>query len=947
MTTSLHTIDTSKIHSTNTRQIMNFRPASYFPASLVFCATLLLSACGGGSLESMLASSKEYLAKNDPKAAVIQIKNALQKNPESPEARFLLGKAMIATGDFANAELELRKALDLKHPADEVVPQLANAMLAQGQYKKLTDQFSSMTLTNTAAKAELQTALASAHSALGKPELAQRALSAALEADPSFGPALIAMARQKAVSKDFDGALRSLDEIIAKNATSYEAWRLKGDVLSYGKNLPKEALEAYRKVIELKPDHVSGHSSILAILLAQRDLDGATAQMALMKKVAPNNPQTKFIETQLAFQKRDFKTARELAQQLLRVAPNNPKALQLAGAIEFQFKSYVQAETFLNKAVMLAPEFVLARRLLIMTYLRSGQSAKALATLNQGIAKSVQDPEIDSVAGEVYLQNGDMKKAEEYFARAVKLAPKDPKKQTSLALTHLLAGKDELAFGELQEVAASDPGITADMALISAHLRRGNFDKALKAIDGLEKKQPDKPFAHNLRGRTLLAKKDIPGARKSFEQALVLNPTYFPAVASLAGLDLVDKKPEDAKKRFNDVIAKEPKNVQALLALAELSDRTGAAKDDVAALIAKAVDANPTEVSARLLLVEFHLANKQLPKALTAAQSGVSALPESPELLDALGRAQLLSGETNQAIVTLNKVVGMQPLLAKPLLRLADAQLAAKNKDGAVQSLKKALDLNPDLLDAQRGLIQFSLQDKKYSEAQNLSRTVQKQRPKEAIGYLMEGEVQLVQQKWDAAATIYRAGLKEVPNSAEIALKLHSALVASSKTSEADKFSATWLKDFPKDPVFQHYLGDVAIAKKDYASAEKFYSGVVKLQPTNPVAMNNLAWVTGRLNKPGAVEIAESAVKIAPNQAAFIDTLAGLLADKNDFEKALEWQNKAIAIQPQNNIYKVNLAKIYIKGGKKDLARSQLEALAKLGDKFQGQSEVASLLKSL
>lgn len=947
MTSSLHTVDAPKLRSTNTRHIMNFRPPSYFPASLVICVTFLLSACGGGSLESMLSSSKEYLAKNDPKAAVIQIKNALQKNPDSPEARYLLGKAMIATGEFANAELELRKALDLKHPVDDVVPQLANAMLAQGQYKKLTDQFSTASLTGKAAKAELQTALASAHSALGKPELAQAALSAALEADPSFGPALIAMARQKAVNKDFDGALRSLDEIIAKNATSFEAWRLKGDVLSYGKNSPKEALEAYRKVVALKPDHVPGHASILAIQLAQRDLDGATAQIALMKKAAPNNPETKFLETQLAYQKRDFTAARELAQQLLRVAPNNPKALQLAGAIEFQFKSYVQAETFLTKAVAAAPEFVLARRLLIMTYLRSGQSAKALVTLNQGIAKSLQDPEIDSIAGEVYLQNGDMKKAEEYFAKAVKSAPKDPKKQTSLALAHLLSGKDELAFGELQEVAASDPGITADMALVSAHLRRGNFDKALKAIDGLEKKQPDKPFAHNLRGRTLLAKKDTPGARKSFEQALVLNPTYFPAVASLAALDLVDKKPEDAKKRFNNVIAKEPKNVQALLALAELSDRTGAAKEEVAALIAKAIDANPTDVTARLLLVEFHLTNKQLPKALAAAQSGVSALPESPELLDALGRAQLISGETNQAIATFNKVVAMQPLSTKPLLRLADAHLAAKNKDGTMQSLKKALELNPDLIDAQRGLILFSMQDKKFSEAQTLARTVQKQRPKEAIGYLMEGEVQLAQQKWDTAVTTYRGGLKEVPNSTEIALKLHSALIASSKTAEADKFSSAWLKDYPKDAAYQYYLGDVAIAKKDYAGAEKLYSGVAKLQPNNSVVLNNLAWVTGKLNKPGAVEMAESAVKIAPNQPAFMDTLAGLLADRNDFEKALEWQNKAIAAQPQNNLYKINLAKIYIKGGKKDLARTQLEALAKLGDKFQGQSEVAILLKSL
>ena len=100
---------------------------------------LLLSACGGDQPEAMLASARDYLAKNDPKAAVIQLKNALQKNPELPEARFLLGQALLRVGDAVGSETELRKALALKYPQELVLPPLAQAMLAQGQYKKLTD----------------------------------------------------------------------------------------------------------------------------------------------------------------------------------------------------------------------------------------------------------------------------------------------------------------------------------------------------------------------------------------------------------------------------------------------------------------------------------------------------------------------------------------------------------------------------------------------------------------------------------------------------------------------------------------------------------------------------------------------------------------------------------------------------------------------------------------
>jgi len=99
----------------------------------------------------------------------------------------------------------------------------------------------------------------------------------------------------------------------------------------------------------------------------------------------------------------------------------------------------------------------------------------------------------------------------------------------------------------------SDTGTSADMALISAHLKRKEFDKALAAIDKLEAKQPANPAAVNLRGRIQLAQKDPVGARKSFERALTIAPSYFAAVASLVALDVADKKPDDAKKRFENL----------------------------------------------------------------------------------------------------------------------------------------------------------------------------------------------------------------------------------------------------------------------------------------------------------------------------------------------------------------------------------------------------------
>jgi putative PEP-CTERM system TPR-repeat lipoprotein len=906
---------------------------------------LLLAACSEKP-EAMIISAKDYLAKNDSKAAVIQIKNALQSDPNLPEARFLLGSALLDSGDPVGAETELRKALDLKHPQDAVVPPLAKAMLAQGQAKKLTEEFAKIDLTQPQAKASLQMSLASAYAMQSKPDLAQTALNAALLAEPGYAPALIAKARQRAGQGDFDGALAMADEVIAKSPQSYDAWKLKGDLLLFAKNQVNDALAAYRKAVEIKPDFMAGHSAVTTILLQKGDLAAAAAQIEQLKKLAANHPQTKYLEAQLAFQKKDFKLARDLVQQVLRAAPTNVQGLQLAGAVELQLNSLPAAEGYLSKALQAAPTLALARRLLVVTYLRSGQPAKAMATLLPGLNRENIDPELLSVAGEVYLQNGDVKQAQEYFEKATKQAPKDGRKRTALALTHLMGGSVDTAFEELQDIAVSDTGTTADLALISAHLRRQEFDKALKAIDGLEKKQPDKPLAAVLRARTLLAKRDMAGARKSFERALTIDPSYFPAVASLAAIDMADKKPDDAKKRFEAVLAKDPKNGQAWLALAEIAARSGAAKEEVAKLIGNAVAANPADVAPRLLLIDFHLRNKDFKQASSVAQNAVAALPDSPEVLDALGRTQQAAGELNQAITTYNKLASMQPLSPLSQMRLAGAHMAEKNKDAAVQSLRKALEIKPDLLEAQRALIALDVEGKNFQGAMATARTVQKQRPKETVGYVLEGDINASQKNWDSAATAYRAGLKQV-NSSELAIKLHSVLLASGKGAEADKFLTTWQKDNPKDAAFLSYLGDRALARKDYGSAEKSYMAVIKTQPNSAVAYNNLAWVSAKLNKDGAIGYAEKANALAPNQPAFMDTLAVLLSDKGDYAKAVELQTKALALQPQNALFKLNLAKIHIKGGEKDLARKELDELSKLGDKFAGQAEVVSLLKTL
>lgn len=915
-------------------------------ALCVSMASVLLVGCGDEAPAALLASAKGYLAKKDANAAVIQLKSALQQQPDLAEARFLLGRTLLDSGDAVPAEIELRKALDLKYPDSSVLPVLARALVQQGKAQRAIQDFAAVELNQPEATADLKTTLAVAYTQQGDNAKAQQALSEALRVVPDFAPALLMQARLKATVRDSDAAFALVERVIAKNPDNYEALQLKGDFLFVFNADVAQALEAERQALAKRPDWLPAHSSTLEILLSRRDLAAAKTQLEQTKTMFPNHLQTKYFEARLAFLNQDYKTARELAQQLLAAAPTDMKVLLLAGGIELQAGSLAQAESLAAKASQRSPDAVMPRRLLAQIFLRSGQPKQAQDALAPAIEKPDVDAETLNLAGEAALKLGDAANAESYFARAAKLSPNNARSRTALALTQFSKGNADAAFAQLQEIASSDTSTVADMAIISARIRQHDYNGALKAIGSLERKQPGKPFAAQLRGQVELAREDIAAARRSFASALAIDPLYFPAAASLAALDVRDKKPDEAQKRFDKLLAADPKNLQALLAVAELRAQAGAKKEEVAALLVNAIKLNPTAAVPRLLLIELQLRGKDNQAALTAAQEGVAALPDNPDLLDALGRVQLTSGDTNQAISTFGKLAALQPRSAQPNLRLADAYIAAKNPGAAHDSLKRALEITPKLLAAQRGLIMLELAAEKPEQAIALARSVQRERPDQNVGYVLAGDIEAFRKNWNAAAASYRAGLNRGASS-ELAAKLYSALVLGKKNAESDSFAAGWIKAHPQDAAFRGHVGDLAIQQVNFARAESEYLAVVKLQPDNALALNNLAWITYKLKKPGATALAEKANALRPEQPAFMDTLATLFADDGQIAKALELEKKAVALAPDFHLFRLNLAKLYLKSGDKALARAELERLTKLGDKFAGQAEVGELLKTL
>jgi len=909
--------------------------------SLSLLMVILLVACGSSDPQTLVSSAKDYLAKKNSKAAVIQLKNALEKNPDLPEARYLLGKTLLETGDASGAEVELRKADALHYDPNQLTPTLAEALLEMGQPQKVTDLYT-QNLTDAVALAKLDTSIGIAYAVQGDQTKAHQFVDEALKTKPDYDEALVAKARLSLADKDIDGAMALLEEALKSNPGNSEALTLKGSLLnSHGKS--DQAVALFQKALQSKPNYLPALSELVTLYLRQNRIAEAGKQIEVMKKAAPNLVQTAMLEANYDFQKKDYNKARDIIEKVQRGLPDDPRVLSMAGAIQMKLNSFLQAEDDLRRASEKNPDAVAPRRMLAELYLRNGAPSKALEAIEPLLKNAENDPGILSLAGTVYLQTGNAQLANDYFTRASKLQPGNESIKVETALSQLALGQKESGYAALEQVAGTDKGTDADMALIAAAVGHKEFDRAMHAIDNLEKKQPNSPLPNALRGTTMMNKGDMASARTYYQKALAIKPDYSAVVAALASLDIQEGRFDEAKNLYASLLKIQPANMEGLLSLANIESQTGGTPAEITELLTKAVKSNPKEPAARLALIKYYINAKNPKKSVEVAQDALTAIPDHPELLDALSRAQFANGQSNEALATYERVLKAAPNSPLSYFGMAELQMATKQKNAAIQSLNKALEIKNDFLPAQQALINIYIGDKSYDSALSVVRNIQKQHPNEIMGNVFEGDVHGAQQQWGAAAAAYHTALgkQQVP---DLAIKYHIALMKADKPKEADAFGVSWLISHPSDNKFRVYTAENDLRNSDLGAAVSQYQILLKSDPSNVNVLNNLSWAMGKMNNPQALSYAEQANRLAPRQPQIMDTLAMLVAKQGDTTRAIKILQDSLAIAPSAHAIQLDLAKVYLQAHKEDEARKILNELNKLGNTFAGNEEVKTLM---
>ncbi len=918
--------------------------STHVRSALATLTTTLLLGCGSGTSTGDIAAGKAHLEKGDHVAAAIELKTVLQQNPESAEARYLLGIALRKAGNLSAAEIELRKAAAAGFDKTLVHPELIAVLSESAQFAKVLTEAKPDDSRSSKVKAELQARLGDALLATGKRDKARAAFEDSLATDPNSSGGKLGFARLSAMDRDFSKAHRLTDEALAAAPDALDALQFKADLfVAEGKG--KEAIAVYAKALELRPASVSLYLGFVPLLIADRDLKGATEQLGKLKKSAPDTIVGTYLEGLIAYAKGDRGRARELARIALKDAPDFPQALLLAGQTEHDLGGYVQAEEHLKKVVALRPESPQPRRLLASTYFRAGQLARAQETIAPLLKATSADGGAWLLAGEFALSAGDTSDAVEKFEKAVALQPKNTFYQARLGLARLAAGGNQSARAvqDLQALSAADPTqYDADLALLNYFLGARNFDKAAAAVEILERKQPENPLSHNLAGVVALAKKDPSRARAAFSRALELQPAFYPAARNLALMDRQDKKPDSAAARYEQFLTHDPRNEEALLALVNLTQETKKSPGAVEAAIERVIAANPGSVRGHMAKIELLLRAGNAKGALLAAQQAHAALPDNSLIMSALAKTQLLTGDNTQAAISYGKLAAMEPKSPIPLIGKADAYIASRDWANAMDALKAAGERDPNAVLSMSGLVKVGVLAGKFATARSDAVAIQKRFPSNAMGYLLEADVLLAQNQADEAERVLRTAQKKL-DAPMITFRLFGFLHDMKKPTEADAVISEWLSKHPNDSSAIQFAAQYHTAKNRHDEAARWYRLALKAKPDDVAAMNNLAWTLGELGDASALPLGMKALEAAPNNPDVLDTVAGLLVKSGDTAKGTELLAKAVELAPNRPGLRISYAKALIAQGKRDDAEKQLGEAARLDPSASAKATIAAV----
>ncbi len=449
-------------------------------------------------------------------------------------------------------------------------------------------------------------------------------------------------------------------------------------------------------------------------------------------------------------------------------------------------------------------------------------------------------------------------------------------------------------------------------------------------------------------GRSDLATK----ATEEYRLAIEADPSSEFLTSGLAELYVKTGRIADAVREAQDIIKRDPKNLEAhkllgRIYLRSLGDMPGGSGSDN--ILKLAIDQyeqitklDPDSVDDHLLLGRLYRLSSDLAKAEGELKTAIKLDPNSEEAVTTLAMLYTDEGDTAHALKVLSSIPD-SARSAKLYAALGAAYEQRKDYKSAIDAFRRAIVLDRDNLDAIRGLAENLLNDGQLDAALEQYKVIADSNPEDAQTYVRMAEIYRRQAKYDLALENLKHADTLVPDTMDVPYSMASVYQAQGRYDDAIKILQDLLKRTEKTEksgtaasqadrnnraIFIERLGMVYREQENYTAAIETFRKMLPLGDENARSAYQEIIDTYREAKqwPQATAVAKEAVQKLPDDRDLRMVLDSQLADTGEVDKSVADIRSMLKGGPEDREIYLRLGIIFTRAKRYDDA---LEGLAK------------------
>ena len=463
-------------------------------------------------------------------------------------------------------------------------------------------------------------------------------------------------------------------------------------------------------------------------------------------------------------------------------------------------------------------------------------------------------------------------------------------------------------------------------------------------------------------GRSDLATK----ATEEYRLAIEADPSSEFLTSALAELYVKTGRIADAVKEAQDILKRDPKNLEAhkllgRIYLRSLGDMPGGSGSDN--ILKLAIDQyeqitklDPDSVDDHLLLGRLYRLNNDLQKAEGELKTAIKLDPNSEEAVTTLAMLYTDEGDTTHALKVLSSIPD-SARSAKLYAALGAAYEQRKDYKSAIDAYKHAIVLDRDNLDAIRGLAENLLNDGQLDAALEQYKVIADSNPEDAQTYVRMAEIYRRQAKYDLALENLKKADTLVPDTMDVPYSMASVYQAQGRYDDAVKLLQDLVKRTDKSEagssnsdrnnraIFIERLGMVYREQENYPAAIETFRKMLPLGEENARSGYQEMIDTYREAKqwPQATAVAKEAVQKLPDDRELRMVLDAQLADTGELDKAIADVRTMLKGNADDREVYLRLAIIYTRAKRWNDALEGLAKAEQLSTKPEDKAYVSFL----